>query len=245
MGKPVINAQEALELIKAGVNDAELMAKYNLSPKGLQSLFDKLLSAGVLAQDELDLRCSDTGGFITVSQELEILAQRGTKGLTLERSAPQTIKAVEVIRDVRAGVSDTLLMERFHLNARGLQSVFDQLSALGLIKPEELAFRSRHKDETVDLTDIIRQLGMDSSALRKEKDTRIPDRCIACGAPQTVEFEECPACGVNIREYKIKLKESVAKKYAVWTCPACGRPQNQEYDECPVCGVIVSKLKTT
>jgi hypothetical protein len=48
MAKRTINAKEILADLKAGMNNAALMAKYGLSEKGLQSLFKKLMDTGVL-----------------------------------------------------------------------------------------------------------------------------------------------------------------------------------------------------
>ncbi len=52
-GKIVINAAEVLRDIRGGMTSQDIMKKYNLSPKGLQSLFDKLVNASVLNESEL------------------------------------------------------------------------------------------------------------------------------------------------------------------------------------------------
>ncbi len=59
MAKRTINAKEILVDIKAGMDNAALMEKYQLSEKGLQSLFKKLVDAGVLKQREQDIRPSE------------------------------------------------------------------------------------------------------------------------------------------------------------------------------------------
>jgi hypothetical protein len=48
MAKRTVDAKEILEDIKAGMDSTALMEKYQLSEKGLQSLFKKLKDAGVL-----------------------------------------------------------------------------------------------------------------------------------------------------------------------------------------------------
>ena len=48
MKKPTIDAKEALEDIRSGLDDSFLMKKYKLSEKGLRSLFNKLADAGFL-----------------------------------------------------------------------------------------------------------------------------------------------------------------------------------------------------
>jgi outer membrane protein assembly factor BamB len=58
MSKIKINAREAAADIKAGIHDSEIMAKYSLSAKGLESLFTKLKQAGLLTQSDLDRRAT-------------------------------------------------------------------------------------------------------------------------------------------------------------------------------------------
>jgi competence protein ComGC len=54
MAKRTINAKEILADIKAGMNDASLMEKYELSEKSLQSVFKKLIDAGHLKQKQAE-----------------------------------------------------------------------------------------------------------------------------------------------------------------------------------------------
>ncbi len=50
MNKPKIGARQAVNDIKSGMTDAELMEKYKLTAKGLESLFGKLVEAKLLDQ---------------------------------------------------------------------------------------------------------------------------------------------------------------------------------------------------
>lgn len=56
MQKRKITAREVLQDIRAGKSDKTLMSKFDLSAQGLQSLFGKLVRAGVITQNELDQR---------------------------------------------------------------------------------------------------------------------------------------------------------------------------------------------
>jgi DNA-binding response OmpR family regulator len=62
--KVVVNAAEALNLIRSGVDDLALMRRYNLSPKGLQSLFRKLAAAGIIDPSQLESRMSHPRNFV-------------------------------------------------------------------------------------------------------------------------------------------------------------------------------------
>jgi hypothetical protein len=52
--KKAIKAKEAVADIRSGMDDAALMEKYRLSPHELGDLFDKLLSAGLITQVDLN-----------------------------------------------------------------------------------------------------------------------------------------------------------------------------------------------
>ncbi len=60
MKKSMIEADQAVQDIRDGLDDAALMKKYGVSAKGLQSLFKKLVSAGVLEKSELEARAAET-----------------------------------------------------------------------------------------------------------------------------------------------------------------------------------------
>jgi hypothetical protein len=56
--KAIVNAEDAVQSIRSGMSDEALMEKYELSQKGLQSLFRKLVAAGVIEQSVLNGRRS-------------------------------------------------------------------------------------------------------------------------------------------------------------------------------------------
>jgi outer membrane protein assembly factor BamB len=58
VAKVKIKAVQVIRDINVGVDDSDLMTKYNLSAQGLQSLFTKLVEAGLLSQSELDKRAA-------------------------------------------------------------------------------------------------------------------------------------------------------------------------------------------
>jgi hypothetical protein len=67
MGKKKIDAKTALVDIRSGMPDDELMSKYGISSSGLQSLFHKLMRAGLITQRELDDRFPLSDRTVTVS----------------------------------------------------------------------------------------------------------------------------------------------------------------------------------
>jgi len=237
MAKRKIDAKEALIDILSGMDDQSLMAKYRLSAKGIESLVRKLLADGLISQAEVDRRMPHLSATVSVTE----MTERGLRYDPHSKEGKE-VRAQEAVRDIRSGMSDADLMEKYRLTARGLQSLLDQLVKAGALKPTEIEKRVPWSDTTVDLRGVIKRLGLDTTD-GPEGPVDVPARCVACGSPQTMEFETCPVCGVNIHEFKDKLVRGGGAAAAAWNCPACGRPQERPYDECPVCGVIVSKLE--
>ncbi len=50
--KPKLDLKQVAEDIKLGVEDAEIMKKYSVSPDGLEKLFNKLLEAGLMSEEQ-------------------------------------------------------------------------------------------------------------------------------------------------------------------------------------------------
>ncbi|MGO9569459.1 MAG: sigma-54-dependent transcriptional regulator [Desulfomonilaceae bacterium] len=66
--KPLISAADALSCIRSGMDDVALMRRYNISPKGLQSLFGKLLAAGIIGPSELENRMPQRSKLVILDQ---------------------------------------------------------------------------------------------------------------------------------------------------------------------------------
>jgi hypothetical protein len=165
VGKRRINAKKAVADIRAGMEDAALMNKYNLKPAGLQSLFDKLIVGGFIDLAEMERRLTGFLGTVAISEsDLAPQDGNGLKSITLpDRKSPPRIHAQQAARDIRLGVSDFALMEKYGLSSKGLQSLFDKLVSAGLITKEDVDNRGIGIDDTVDLTEEMLSL---SGALR-------------------------------------------------------------------------------
>jgi len=74
------------------------------------------------------------------------------------------INAGDIVRDVRSGMTDSELIEKYHLSSRGLQSAFLKLVAGGFLHPDELENRVPWYDDTADIRDL-RQLPRESAAI--------------------------------------------------------------------------------
>jgi hypothetical protein len=162
MSKKKISAKLAVADIRLGMNDAALMKKYGLASDGLQSLFDKLVASGYIDLSEVQSRMQGFWGTIVIDD------------LRKETTFPKAksgarINAQEAARDVRSGMDDPALMEKYRLSYKGLQSMFDKLIAGGLITQADLNRRSFGIEHTVDLREelptlsqVLRHLGQPS-----------------------------------------------------------------------------------
>ena len=192
MQKPIIDLKDALHDIRTGLDDSTLMKKYQLSAKGLQSMFKKLLALGVITQAELG------------------------------RGPVPEIKAKDAVRDIRSGMDDFALMDKYGLSAKGLQSLFDQLVAAGLLSRGDLDLRMPFSEGTVDVaaSEIDRQ---GPSPEPREN----PAPASQAPPPDTqVAPESAPDITISLK----------------WECPSCGMYHDKEHVVCPVCRAVVGKI---
>jgi hypothetical protein len=117
--KPKIKAKDLVRDIRSQMTDAQLMAKYGVSTKGLQSIFRQLVETNTITQGELDLR----------------------RGRYKDTMVLQRLEPPEILGDIRSGMTDFELMEKHDLSPKGLQRAFDELIQAGVIDQTELDSR--------------------------------------------------------------------------------------------------------
>jgi uncharacterized protein YjbI with pentapeptide repeats/predicted transcriptional regulator len=130
--KPRIDAAEALNCLRLGMDYAALMKEYNLSVKGLQSLFRKLSVAGLISEAQLSRRMSTANMSVEVDEGL-------FKDSTVSCIAPPEIDAAEVLSHIRAGLNREELLTKYRITAGELQSLLRGAVADGLVSRTELA----------------------------------------------------------------------------------------------------------
>jgi uncharacterized protein (DUF433 family) len=114
--KPRIKARDAVNDIRGGMTDVDLMEKYGLSEKGLQSLFLKLLDIKAMTQTELDQRSAAYQNIASV----------------------QPIDGNDMTKDIRSGMTDSDLMEKYGLSSEALQFALQTLTDTKVITVEEV-----------------------------------------------------------------------------------------------------------
>ncbi len=91
--------------------------------------------------------------------------------------AKKTIKAKELLADVRAGLDDASLMKKYGFSAGGILKALNRLLWEGLMSPSELA----------DRRSLAKTLYMPVF------------ECRSCGDVQFAKVEKCPICGKRMR----------------------------------------------
>lgn len=67
----------------------------------------------------------------------------------------KTLPAKQVLADIRSGMSDSELMNRYLLSGKGLESLLNKMVAAGLLKQSELEARSTLFEGTVDIDEAL------------------------------------------------------------------------------------------
>jgi len=101
----------------------------------------------------------------------------------------KTVKAREVLGDIRGRLSDPALMEKYKLSEKGLDSLLKKLVAAGVLTQAELNGRSA----------------------AGQNDIEMAWKCPACGLAQTREYAECPECGVIVAKFRARQHDGPGK----------------------------------
>jgi hypothetical protein len=155
--KKKVSAKETVADIRSGMSDADLMSKYALSNAGLQSLFDKLVSAGFIDLSEILERTPSFLGTVDVSETFPPAEQLKAEddGQPFKSRAATRVNAQEAARDIRSGMDDFALMRKYQVSTKGLSSLFNKLMDKGLIQQIELDRRNIGFEHTVALSEDL------------------------------------------------------------------------------------------
>jgi len=134
-GRPVlsISTKQVLEDLEDNLSNQELMNKHGLSLRGLASLFKKLSKKGLITREDLENRMAVEVPEIEI--ELDSVDLQKTK-----------ILAQDVLKDVADDMSDEMLMRKYKLSRKGLESMWTKLSLRGLISEEALLARKNGEE---------------------------------------------------------------------------------------------------
>ncbi len=118
MGKRQIKANQIVTDIVEGMDDEGLMQKYELSPQALLRTMTKLVWDGLMPPSGLARRKSLIKGVLKGRQ--------------------RRIVAKDVVRDLRSGVRETDLMEKYGLSPKGFRRLLERLVDSDVVSHSEL-----------------------------------------------------------------------------------------------------------
>jgi hypothetical protein len=143
MGKQQIGAREVVNDVKSGMTDAELGKKYGLSPKGLESLFRKLVAAKLLDESYVLKRSAAeaAGGLKRAAAEAAEKAQKPSPAPSSVAAPSQPAKgqaqlsekALAVAQDIRDGKHDAEIMRVHELSPGMLNRIRSELVDAGVL----------------------------------------------------------------------------------------------------------------
>ncbi len=111
------------------------------------------------------------------------------------------VKAKDIVNDIRGGVTDRELMEKYNLSSKGLQSVFKKLVAAKAVRPAELYDRAPILDADTADVDSIRE------EIREFLEVNIP--ICELNAPENVGvISDISEKGVGVRGLRVKQGET-------------------------------------
>jgi hypothetical protein len=136
--KKTLSAKAVVADLHAGMPDDEIMKKYGLSAKGLESVFDKLLKANLLSRADYNHRSS------SAEQPIELVGEAGEKVvLSGERS-------LDILRD---------FAERFKVSKEDLVRL--KTASLKDIKE----FMEKHDISLSEAKELLKSLGLSAGSL--------------------------------------------------------------------------------
>jgi hypothetical protein len=126
MAQRTINAKEILKDIKAGIRFADLMEKYELSERSMKAIYKKLLDSGALTVEELkERKAVQRAG---IDQEWIIPSLKSSKNHKDTENLSETHEKIRA--DMRAGLDDMALMEKYDLAPSAFRKLKDEIGKL-------------------------------------------------------------------------------------------------------------------
>lgn len=115
------------------------------------------------------------------------------KDVNVEDRGKQKISAIQLLSDIRSGMTDALLKEKYGLSDKGVESVYKKLAKAGYLSEEEVLTRSAATGNRDQAT-----VGHSSGPSWE---------CPSCHAPQASEQSECPVCGIVTAKFKARQED--------------------------------------
>ena len=127
--KPTIDAADAINCIRSGMDHSTLMRRYNLSAKGVQSLFEKLVGAKLITWEEIQRRAAQFEESFVLDDE------PGAPSTTTEVREADFPK---ILSRLRSGTRCSDILEEYDITRSQLTQTLGVLADRGIATPAEL-----------------------------------------------------------------------------------------------------------
>jgi hypothetical protein len=182
--KSKIVVGEALRDLRSGMGDSALMQKYALSPTGLQSLLRQLVERGCITQAEIEQ--------LMTAPETSVPASAAT-----HHAAGPRMNPAEFVQDIRSGMHDFDLMEKYQLSIQKLDTLLEDLGRSGLLEPSEVDRRRPRADPTA-VAQGTTAGPADAGECDESAVIKLTWECPVCGIYQSRSYAKCPECGALV-----------------------------------------------
>lgn len=130
--KKTLSVKMVLADIRGGLTDDELLKKYGISAKGLNSLMGKLVAAGVLKQSELDARSQLFEETVDIDEEISHLPPDNNKPAVMKGNSPAPSDLDQKLSKLKEALDAGIITQtEFESKKAG---VLGQSSKLGKLK---------------------------------------------------------------------------------------------------------------
>ncbi len=133
MNKRKISAKELVSDVKSGMTDAQLIAKYELTPKALDGLFSKLIQAGVLNASSIRER-----GVVKAGPKPDVFEGHAAPKPAVSDEQRPTALLKAIADEVKSRVHDSEIMRRHELSPGKLKEIKNELVQLGYLAVEHV-----------------------------------------------------------------------------------------------------------
>ncbi|MCA1961441.1 MAG: pentapeptide repeat-containing protein [Desulfomonile sp.] len=110
----------------------------------------------------------------------------------------RVVQARDALECLKAGLHDSLIMKRFNISAKGLQSLMAQLEEAGLVTPSILAQRAAATQEPIEVNESITGGNNRRAAAHREMLGRVPESTSPIAADST------PSVGADQTLFEIR-----------------------------------------
>lgn len=229
-------AKNMADAVKDGLPDAEIIKRFGISAAKLPKVYESLVKAGYLSQEDLNRRGNGEGFEQSVDLAPDVMDTVPKPGSS--QAAPVT--ATETTKDVLRDFAQRFNIPREELERLKTASIKD-------IK----AFFEKHNIPWSEGMELVKALGLRAGDFAAEAAGKLKDKAKgifskfgASGKEESAANSD-PAASPESSNSDLQgapPNDPPKQSRSVTKCPNCRMPQNKPFEICPQCGIMVEKF---